>query len=292
MNASAVQASFISKPGGRPGNEDACGYWRDELQQRSCYVLADGAGGHAGGELAARLAVQATLEACAQAGAATEDGVRTLLDRAQAAVVRERAASPQFDDMRTTLVVLFIDESAGRACWGHVGDSRLYRFVGRRLRARTRDHSLDEALRLAGMNPCDGELPAARQNILVAALGNPGSFAPTVGAACDLEQDCAFLLCSDGFWGDVAESVMESALAHADAPDTWLADMEAALLESPKADRDNYTAMALWFRSAPAAARATAKSATPFASGHNHGCGPDGLGASTRPVHELTRRQS
>ena len=55
-----LDIAILSRQGGRPYNEDACGHWNSD--QHLVCVVADGAGGHGGGDIASRLAVQHVLE--------------------------------------------------------------------------------------------------------------------------------------------------------------------------------------------------------------------------------------
>ena len=124
-----IQISVLSKVGARSRNEDACGYWRTaELPAVWCCVLCDGAGGHGGGDVAARTAVDSTLGSFAGAPENSPERIGELLNCANIAVVREQSLQPAINTMRATMVVATFDTRNGQVCWGHVGDSRLYFF--------------------------------------------------------------------------------------------------------------------------------------------------------------------
>ncbi|MFO7959241.1 MAG: hypothetical protein R6X33_19320 [Candidatus Brocadiia bacterium] len=107
-------------------------------------------------------------------------------------------------------MALIVRES--RACWVHVGDSRLYLFRDRELRVRTRDHSLVQELVEAGQVAEEAMATHPDQNKLLRSIG--GEYPPetTHGSASIRPQD-RFLLCSDGFWEQIAAEEMSAALA-------------------------------------------------------------------------------
>src|SRR6266702_1436089 len=118
----SLRIALLSEPGGRKVNEDACGYWSSE--RVFCAVLADGAGGHGGGDVASRLAVQTLLSGVS---ATTESGsdLARLVRQTNQAILDGRIKNTAMEQMHTTIVCLVIDLSDGRAHWVHSGDSRL-----------------------------------------------------------------------------------------------------------------------------------------------------------------------
>ena len=128
MIATGFQVSVLSKVGGRERNEDACGYWSSADSPLACYVLADGAGGHGGGDVASQIAVQTVLDQYARNPLASPSHVLGLLGKANAAIIESQSSRRELADMRSTIVLLEIDSERQCAYWGHVGDSRLYCF--------------------------------------------------------------------------------------------------------------------------------------------------------------------
>ena len=244
----ALEIAILSEPGGRKYNEDACGYWSSERQL--CCILADGAGGHGGGDIASRLAVQTLLSAFAQAPSASGSELTRLMRQTNQAVLDARVAGTAQQDMHTTVVCLVLDFVDGRADWVHSGDSRLYWFRARRLTERTRDHSYVESLVDAGVIREDQARGHPERSVLLSALGKQddelelsASQSSRVVAGGDV-----FLLCSDGVWEYLTDELLERLLGQATSAQQWLAAIEQAILQVTAGlpTHDNYTALALW----------------------------------------------
>lgn len=248
MSTPHFRVSVLSKVGGRERNEDACGYWAGAGSTLACYVLADGAGGHGGGDVASRVAVQAVLDRFAQQPDASAISVMRLLQAANESVISEQASDRRLADMRSTLVLLQIDARRHEAFWGHVGDSRLYCFRKGRIAIRTKDHSLLQNMIDAGMVKEVDAPGAPDRNVLTGSLGGEDCFAPTAtDSGYPFEEGSAFLLCSDGFWGLLEDQEMESGLRGADSPEAWLRNMESSIAARLRPGADNYSAIALWY---------------------------------------------
>ena len=125
-----ISAYCYTNRGGRDHNEDSvrCS------AEAGAFVLADGLGGHGKGEVASALAADVLFEGCAAHPGPEE--LLELFQRANGAVL-EGQKLPGQEEMKTTAVVLSL--AGERAVWGHVGDSRLYRFSGGTLAQETRD---------------------------------------------------------------------------------------------------------------------------------------------------------
>jgi PPM family protein phosphatase len=244
----ALQIAMLSRIGGRERNEDACGYW--DQGGAACLVLSDGAGGHGGGDIAARVAVQAVLARFAEDPQATPEAVDDLLAYANAAVRGSQIDNPALADMRATLVTLVIDPQQSHAVWGHVGDSRLYCFRQGEVLAQTRDHSLFESMIAAGFALDSNRRNNPERNVLTASLGAEDSFMPEVnGHIFAVQSGDVFLLCTDGFWDYVTEAQMEGSLQRASSPQQWLDQMGEQVARLGRAGQDNYSALAVWFGS-------------------------------------------
>ena len=116
-----VQFSAISRSGSRPENEDSVGMARQE--NRFCFALADGLGGHGCGEVASKIAVETAKEEFA---GEEEHLLERIFEKAQENILRHQQENRRLADMKTTMVVVNVEEEYVR--WGHIGDSRLYFF--------------------------------------------------------------------------------------------------------------------------------------------------------------------
>lgn len=229
----------VSQTGRRLCNEDAFGYW--EGTDSLVAVLCDGAGGHGGGQTASRAAVTHVLEAFALHPEVSRNALQRLVKGANQAVVAQQVAGTLTADMRTTIVVLLLDLHSGAALWAHVGDSRLYRWQGTRLLGRTRDQSLEQRLRDAGLSGT-----SATEGQLTSALGSPEGFDfEMVETPQVLTSEDALLLCTDGLWSALDDLAMARSVVDASVQG-WLDRLEAAVLQADRSDQDNYSALAIW----------------------------------------------
>jgi PPM family protein phosphatase len=245
-----LATASLSDRGGRQRNEDALGDWSSE---RLYYcVLADGAGGHGGGDSASAIVVNSVLADLRYltVGELPPTGQRLVsaIGHANANILEEQArASAALKDMRSTAVLLAIDCELRTAAWAHCGDSRLYCFRDGQVRVQTRDHSLvQEMIDAHLITPVEAR-HHPRRNVLVAALGTRGEFDidGLDGTFSLLDRD-AFLLCSDGLWEYVDEAYMSDTLGKASSPDAWLGALAARVRATAPASHDNFSALAVW----------------------------------------------
>lgn len=183
----------------RTNNEDSYGY--DAEQQ--LYVVCDGMGGRAAGEVASGMAVRTLIESFASSGSTTPEGealpianrlVQAIVDANQA--VREAGAENlELRTMGTTLVCACLD--GDRAVIGNVGDSRAYLIRNGNCLQITQDHSLlAEALRTGGLS-LESAVASSLQSVITRAIGVEDTVEPDLFAA-QLEPGDVLLLASDG----------------------------------------------------------------------------------------------
>ena len=204
----------------RENNEDSyCA-----VPEMGLYVLSDGMGGMACGEVASRLAVDTVVEHCRESEANPTlpivgeriDGVSDTANRLASAVrLANRAvyeASRQSVGERpmgaTVVAIRFADE---RVSIAHVGDSRAYRLRNAEIEQLTQDHSfVAEEVRRGRMT--EEEAGSSRlQNVLVRALGIDASVEVSVGEELVTDDD-TLLLCSDGLTRELSDSQIAALL--------------------------------------------------------------------------------
>jgi serine/threonine protein phosphatase PrpC len=169
------------------------------------FALADGMGGHPEGEVASQMSLQVLATQFQRDAKPVLKDVRRFLNEAilagHHALIRYATERALLDTPRTTIVACVMQ---GREVWwAHCGDSRLYFVRGRKLMARTRDHSYSELQEsLAGVVPL-GE--RVNRNVLFTCLGSPGKPVVDIVGPLTLQPGDKVLLCSDGLWGSVED---------------------------------------------------------------------------------------
>ncbi len=194
------QAAQLSSPGGRRANEDRVGI--AERRNAVLMVIADGLGGHSGGELAAQTVVETVIRLfqSVKQPRLTDPFAflaLTMLKAHHSVLTRAKAHVPPLE-ARTTCVVCLVQE--GYAYWAHVGDSRLYHFRGRQLVKRTEDHTTVEELRRDGVISEEEMAQHPRKSYLLRSLGGRGEPRITLGEETPLKTGDTLLLCTDGLW--------------------------------------------------------------------------------------------
>lgn len=214
-----VQAAARSDVGRiRQNNEDSF-LCEPEL---GLYVIADGMGGHAGGEIASAMAVRGLRRAIEKAPDRpflenpSLENRRAMLQfligavsEVNSAIFARGITDPALRGMGCTLDVLLI---RGRSLFlAHVGDSRVYGLLGGVLYQMTEDHTLGQTLLNSGSVTAEEVAKHPQRNVLMRALGvYPKVEVDT--AYLDIAADDVFLLCSDGVYGMVDPNMLDSAL--------------------------------------------------------------------------------
>jgi protein phosphatase len=197
----------------RPLNEDA--FLSDEEQ--GLFVVCDGMGGAAAGEVASRLAVD-TIAAHARNGhiGKAERGfqprtaqLRRAIESANRAIIARADADPEHAGMGTTVVGAWLGD--GIVSIGHVGDSRAYLRNKDGFEAVTSDHSLVEAQVRAGIIDREQSLRSENQNILLRALGRDPDVQIDLNEVLMAAGD-QLLLCSDGLTRMVTDAALGDVL--------------------------------------------------------------------------------
>lgn len=167
------------------------------------FVVADGMGGHAVGELASKIAVETVSHILLKERLPPADALRRAIVTANDAIHDRGRHNRDFDRMGTTCSTLVLGPHG--AFIGHVGDSRAYRVRRDRVDQLTFDHSLDWEYRARYPNKKDDSFLRAHKNVITRSLG------PEEVVKVDIEGPFAvlpgdrFLLCSDGLTGLVSD---------------------------------------------------------------------------------------
>lgn len=234
-----LQTASYTDCGGRARNEDCRRFAGPDHEGRLCLVVADGLGGHGGGELASAAAAQAICGGWD--GRVDQAALAGLFRQANQAVL---SLQTPLCAMKTTAVALALEQ--GRAVWAHVGDSRLYHFVDGRLVFQTRDHSVAQIGVMLGEITLEQIRFHEDRSRVLRALGQDGEINVDTREEPLEKGRHAFLLCTDGFWEYVLEPEMEHDLQAAADPADWLERMRKRLARRTPADNDNNTAAAVW----------------------------------------------
>jgi protein phosphatase len=198
----------------RTSNEDAFGF----SVENGVFVVCDGMGGAAAGEIASSIAVDEVLrflsgrsksQSTSHAVPAPEVAEKAICEANHAIFSRSQRNS-RLSGMGTTLVGLVVEE---RSVWViNIGDSRCYRLRGRRLEQLTLDHSLvEEQVRMGRMTRSEA-LRSPLKNVITRALGTQSRITPDIFAH-EVEPNDLFLLCSDGLTRELSDSLIETLLS-------------------------------------------------------------------------------
>jgi protein phosphatase len=191
----------------RPSNEDAFGY----SIEHGVYVVCDGMGGAAAGEVASSVAVAEVMQLLTNRPGANPlpADAEQAVAAANEAIFSRSQRSQKLSGMGTTLVALLAEE---RHAWMlNVGDSRGYRLRNSKLEQITLDHSLvEEQMRLGQMSQ-EEALRSPLKNVITRALGTQSLVTPDV-FELETEPGDLFLLCTDGLTRELSDSLIESLL--------------------------------------------------------------------------------
>jgi serine/threonine protein phosphatase PrpC len=183
----------------RENNEDV---WA-VLPELKTYLLADGMGGHAAGEIAAQKTVEILSALIAKAFEKKKKRsvkeikrrIDQLIRQTNAAVHEKAQSDREFKGMGTTICCTHFHEEG--LIYAHVGDSRIYRFHQNTLIQLTQDHSLvSELIELGELNAKQAKA-CDYKNIITRAIGTEALVEPTI-QNCPLSIGDQILMCSDG----------------------------------------------------------------------------------------------
>ncbi|NHA70324.1 PP2C family protein-serine/threonine phosphatase [Phycicoccus flavus] len=217
----------------RDHNED------DHVVGERVFVVADGMGGHAAGEVASRLVVETFAGLDAAAATGPED-VAAAVAEANRRILASAAEHPERAGMGTTATGLVLVADAVPARWVvlNVGDSRVYRLAGDGLRQLTTDHSEVRKLLEAGLIDEDELSTHPLRNVITRSVGLEPAPEPDLWER-DAEPGETFVVCSDGLTNELGDDDLERLLRENPDPQDAADALVAAAVQA--GGRDNVT---------------------------------------------------
>jgi protein phosphatase len=234
MDARILSTAYSHIGRVRASNQDS-GYAGTHL-----FLVADGMGGHAGGDVASSLATQAITAVADERFASAEDARRTLVEAVRNSaeeLVEAVREHPDLAGMGTTVSALIRHDNS--VVVAHIGDSRIYRFRGGVLKQVTVDHTFVQRLVETGRITPEEAAVHPRRNVLMRVLGDFEGALDIDSATFDTVAGDRWLLCSDGLCGYVPETEITTVLAS--VPDAGKASERLVELALDRGAPDNVT---------------------------------------------------
>lgn len=187
------------------------------------FLVADGMGGHAAGEIASRMTAEKIEEILSEGQAADsrEELLRSAVEKANTSVHEAQKAQAECRGMGSTLTVLTV--SGDSYAIAHVGDSRAYLLRNGALIQLTQDHSVIWPLYKSGVITKDDISRNPRKNLITRSIGTQPQVEADVETGSALEGDL-FLLCSDGLTDVLSDGDLSGKLLNQDLNPQRLCD--------------------------------------------------------------------
>jgi serine/threonine protein phosphatase PrpC len=198
-------------------NEDAYGFLepsgeRERNERGAIFIVADGMGGHRGGEIASKLAVESIIDHYYSSKERDPIGaLREAFSHANSRIKEKSLSDVTLFGMGTTCTAISILRD--KAFLGHVGDSRAYILRGGRLDRLTEDHSLVGEMVRSGMISDKDARNHPKRNVITRSLGTHDTIVPDIPSSpYELEDGDVLLLCSDGLTSLVSDEELREIL--------------------------------------------------------------------------------
>lgn len=219
----------------RKHNEDSV------LAERSVFVVADGMGGHAAGEVASGIATATLAELTGLERRRPEDVVEAL-HRANRRILESVAVHPEQRGMGTTVAGLTVVTAGGSDHWAvfNLGDSRVYRCLDDRLTLVTVDHSEVRELVDAGLISEEEASHHPLRNVVTRSLGTEAVPTPDIWVFPPHPGE-RFVICSDGLSNELGDDDIRRLATGSDDPQQAAEALVSAAVEA--GGRDNVSAI-------------------------------------------------
>lgn len=221
----------------RAANQDS---YHIDAEKRRFVLVADGMGGHAGGQEASSIATETIsqyLDSSWDQDFNPESLLYEALNLANEQILQNQKDFPERSDMGTTVVVVIFPEGEQPWC-AHVGDSRLYRYHDRQLVQVTEDHTWIAQAISAGMLDAEQAREHPWRHVLAQCLGRPDLSNIEI-QQIDFEEGDRLLLCSDGLTEELSDELIAKHLSSSEN----LSETTELLVEAAKKEggQDNIT---------------------------------------------------
>ncbi len=231
--------------GHRELNQDSYAYLEEPESYSVCIMVADGLGGHVGGEIASQTLLfhlKQLLPSYAEYFkqdpiSATESLVQDAC-HALRQTIREQFGNL---DAHTTLALAWVDQEKWVSC--HVGDSRIYLIENNKIIWRTKDHTPVENMHLEGKISESVMYKHPMQNILLRTINTQVAPETDITLHPKLESNQSIIACTDGFWGNVSYSEL-SQLTQGEDVELHLSKSIESLIKN-RQNLDNLTVIVL-----------------------------------------------
>jgi protein phosphatase len=205
--ATTGRSAAVSHVGKIRANNQDSGYAGTQL-----FVVADGMGGHAGGDVASAIAIKRVIEVDKPFTSPhdAEFALQSALLAANALLAETVFEHPELTGMGTTVsAILRVD---GKIALAHIGDSRIYRYRGGKLEQISADHTFVQRLVDSGRITPEEAAVHPRRSVLMRVLGDIDASPEIDTAVLDTQPGDRWLLCSDGLSSYVSDDKIRATL--------------------------------------------------------------------------------
>ena len=229
---------FLSEAGTKAENNDYFGYVL--LDNYAIWAVADGFDEEEGAKVAARIAVESTIEYFMLRPRFNYDVIKEMMDYANLKVKEKQEETQKYSLMHTSLLIIISNYNS--ILYGNIGNTRFYHIRGGYIISQSRDDTIaqllvdEEALNISDMRF------HRQRNDLLQAIGDFGKIKPNIiKKPVELMEKDVFCLTTVGFWENIDEHDMENDLSRFEDKKQWLNSLEKRILASLRDNIENYT---------------------------------------------------